>query len=302
MARDRNRLGKNLASWLFLVLFCVTLPIAVLSGWARSVVVDVQEFGAALANLAEEGRVQSAVGRVVAARVASTVSGENPTATEALQSRLVGEVVREAMSGVVESAEFREIWEESTQDAHGRLTGRLPANQGQPVTLDFTPLYDNIEAEIASLDLELPPAFSFDAENLRIQVFDGETADRIAEAAALVERVFLVSLAVGLISLLLSIWLAADRLPALTRASFGLVLAMVALMALIVAGQGWIMGETGPEGGAAVAGVILDAISQDLRVATVALALLGLLLVVVFSAMRALGVGAPRRPPASTVA
>lgn len=289
-----------MCSWLFLLVFCLALPVALLTGWARLVAVDSGAFAAAMANLAADGRVQGAVGRVVAARVAANVSGDNPTATEALQSRVVGEVVSQAMSGVVESAEFRDIWASTTAGAHQLLATELAANQGQPVVLDFTPLSDNIEAEITALDLELPPDFAFDAENLRIQVFDAPTADRMREAAARVEVVFLVTLAVTLVSLILSLGLAADRLAALTRASFGLTLAMVALIALMLAVQGWVIGETGPEGGAAVAGVILDAISQGVRVAAVGLALLGLVLAGLFTAVSSLGAAAPRRAPATS--
>jgi hypothetical protein len=289
---------RAVISWLFLVLFFLTMPIALLTGWARLVAIDSTAFGRTMADMAADGRVQSAVGRVVAARVATTVSGENPTATEALQSRVVGEVVREAMSGVVESAEFRDIWEATTGGGHQLLVGQIGENLGEPVTLDFTPLDDNIQAEIAALDLELPPDFAFDTENLRIQVFDAPTADRIRLAAQRVEFVFMVTLALAIVSLILSLAFAPNRLAALMRASFGLTLAMVALIALMLTVQGWVMGETGPEGGAAVAGVILDALSQGLRVAAVGLAVLGLLLAGALTGLRGLTVGTPRRTPA----
>lgn len=299
-AERRAPVWRLILSWLFLVVFCLSLPIALLTGWARLVAIDADAFGGAMATLAADGRVQGAVGRVVAARVTVNVSGENPTATEALQSRLVGEVVSQAMSGVVESTEFRDIWAATTAGAHRLLATELAANQGQPVTIDFTPLSDNIEAEIAALDLELPPDFAFDAENLRIQVFDAPTADRIREAAARVELVSLITFGFAALSLILSIWLARDRLAALIRASFGLTLAMAALIALLLAVQGWVVGETGPEGGAAVAGVILDAISQGLRVSAVGLALLGLLLAGFFTGVRSLGVVAPKRALANS--
>jgi hypothetical protein len=300
MDERRAPMWRTVLSWLLLAIFCLTLPIALLTGWARLVAVDSAAFGGAMANLAADGRVQDAVGRVVAARVAASVSGENPTATQALQSRLVGEVVREAMSGVVGSQEFRDIWETTTAGAHRWLVTELAGNWGQPVILDFTPLYDNIQAEIAALDLELPLDFSFDAEDLRIQVFDAPTADRIRLAAQRVELVFFATLSLALISVVLSIGLAPDRLAALIRASFGLTLAMLALIGVMLTAQGWVMGETGPEGGAAVAGVILDAISQGLRVAAVGLAIFGLLLAGALTGVRALGAGSPRRAPAST--
>lgn len=286
-------------SWVFLILFCLAAPPALVAGWARLAVIDSEMYARTLRDMAADGRVQNAVGRVISARVQTALAGENPTATEALQSRVVGEVFRETTSDVVASEEFRRTWETTTVAAHDLLTD-MSDRQGEPVTLDFSPLLDDIQADVATLEIELPPNFVLGADTLRVQVFDAATADAIRFTAQRADLTFLSTLIVAILALVLSIALAPDRLAAAARAGFGLALAMVVLIALMLAAQEWVMSETGAEGGGDVIEVILDAVTQGLRLTAVGLALVGLLLAGLFTGLRALGTPPRRRPVTET--
>jgi hypothetical protein len=239
-------------------------------------------------------QVQLGVSRVVATRVEATLAGDNPSATEALQSRVVAEALGEVTRGVVASDEFRQTWEASNREAHRRLVSEPARGQGQPVTLDFSPLLDDIQAEVAAADVEVPPDLNLDAEALRIEVLDVETADRVRRGMERLDLAFGTALAVALLSLILSVGLAPDRLAAIGRAGFGLAIAMIGLMALMLVAQAWLTGQAGANGGVAV-GAILDAISQGLRVSTVGLALLGLVAAGLCTGLRALRGNATRR-------
>ena len=72
-----------------------------------------------------------------------------------------------------------------------------------------------------------------------------------------------------LLSLILSVVLARDRLAAIGRAGFGLTIAMIGLMALLLVTQAWLVGQAGANGGGVAVGAILDAISQGIRVSTI---------------------------------
>ncbi len=295
MAERRAPRWRLVLSWLFLLVFCLAAPAALVAGWARLAVIDSEVYARTLSDTAADGRVQNAVGRVIAARVQMALAGENPTATEALQSRVVGEVFRESTTDVVASEEFRQTWDAATRGAHSLLVLDMPERLGEPVTLDFSPLLDEIEADVAALDIELPPDFALDAGSLQVEVFDAMTADRIRLAVERIDLAFAVALAGAALALILSIALAPDRLVAMGRAGFGLAVAMVVLIAVMLAVQEWVMSETGAEGGRDVIEVILDAVSQGLRLTVVGLALLGLLLAALFTGLRALGPAAPRR-------
>ncbi len=294
MTERRAPIWRRILCWVFLIVFCLATPVALVVGWARLTVVDEDVYVQTVATAAGDPRVHLGVSRAVATRVEATLAGDNPSATEALQSRVVAEALGEVTRGVVASDEFRQTWEASNREAHRFLSAELAEGPGQPVTLDFSPLLDDIEAEIAAADVEVSPDLELDAEALRIEVLDAETADRVRRGLVRLDLVFGTALAVALLSLILSVGLAPDRLAAIGRAGFGLAIAMVGLMALMLAAQAWLAGEAGADGGVAV-GAILDAISQGLRVSTVALALLGLLVAGLCTGLRALRGSTPRR-------
>jgi hypothetical protein len=295
MSERRSPIWRRILSWVFLILFCLAAPVALVTGWARLTIVDEDVYVRSVSRAAGDPRVQMGVSRTVATRVEATLAGDNPTATEALQSRVVAEALGEVTRGVVASEEFRQIWEASNRAAHRFLSSELAAGPGQPVTLDLSPLLDDIQAEVEAADVDVPPDLELDAEALRIEVLDAETADRVRRGIERLDLAFWTTLVVALLSLILSVVLARDRLAAIGRAGFGLAITMVGLMALMLVAQAWLAGEAGADGGGVAVGAILDAISQGLRISTIALALLGLLLAGLSTGLRTLRGSATRR-------
>jgi hypothetical protein len=295
MRERRSPIWRRILSWVFLIIFCLAVPVALVTGWARLTVVDEAVYVQTVGTAADDPRVQLGVSRAVATRVEATLAGENPSATEALQSRVVAEALGEVTRGVVASEEFRQTWEASNREAHRFLSSEPAQGRGQPVTLDFSPLLDNIQAEVAAADVDVPSDLDLDAEALRIQVLDTETADRVRRGLVQLDLAFGTALVVALLSLILSVGLARDRLAAIGRAGFGLAISMVGLMALMLMTQTWLTGQAGADGGGVAVGAILDAISQGLRLSTVALALLGLLVAGLCTGLRALRGSAIRR-------
>ena len=114
----------------------------------------------------------------VATRVEATLAGENPSATEALQSRVVAEALGEVTRGVVASEEFRQTWEATNREAHRFSPPSWRRDQGNR-SPRFVALLDDIEAEVEAADVDVPPDLDLDAEALRIEVLDAETADRV---------------------------------------------------------------------------------------------------------------------------
>jgi len=294
MSERRFPIWRCILSWVFLIVFCLAAPVALVTGWARLTVVDEDVYVQTVGTAADDPRVQLGVSHAVTTRVETTLAGDNPSATEALQSRVVAEALGEVTRGVVAGEEFYQTWEASNREAHRFLASEPAQGRGQPVTLDFSPLLDDIQAQVSALDVDVPPDLDLDAEALRIQVLDTETADRVRRGLARLDLAFWTALAVALLSLILSVGLARDRLAAIGRAGFGLAIAMVGLMALMLVAQAWLTGQAGADGGDVAVGAILDAISQGLRVSTVALALLGLLLAGLCTGLRALR-GSPTR-------
>src|SRR3954465_6335847 len=276
MSKRLSPIWRRILSWVFLILFCLAVPVALVTGWARLTVVNENVYVKTVGAAAGDPEVQLGISHAVTTRVEERLAGDNPSATEALQSRVVAEALGEVTRGVVASDEFRQTWEASNREAHRVLLSEPAQGRGQPVTLDLSPLLDDIQAQVAAADVDVPPNLNLTAEALRIQVLDAETADRVRRGLERLDLAFGIALAVALLSLILSVGLARDRLAAIGRAGFGLAIGVVGLIAVMLVVQTWLTGQAGADGGVAV-GAILDAISQELRVSTVALALLGLL-------------------------
>jgi hypothetical protein len=296
MSERRSSILRRLLSWVFLIVFCLAVPVALVTGWARLTVVNEDVYVQTVGTAADDPGVQLGVSRAVTTRVETMLAGDNPSATEALQSRVVAEALGEVTRGVVASEKFHQTWEEANRKAHGFLASELKEGPGQPVTLDFSPLLDDIQAEVAAADIDVPPSLDLDldAEALQIEVLDAETADRVRRGLMRLDLAFTTALTMALLSLILSVGLAIDRLAAIGRAGFGLAIAMIGLMALMLVTQGWLSGKAGADGGVAV-DAILDAISQGLRVSAIALALLGLLVAGICTGLRTLRGGSSRR-------
>src|SRR3954463_9890870 len=143
MSKRLSPIWRRILSWVFLILFCLAVPVALVTGWARLTVVDENVYVKSVGTAADDPRVHLGVSRAVATRVEATLAGENPSATEALQSRVVAEALGEVTRGVVDSDEFRQTWEASNREAHRSLASDPAQGRGQPVTLDFSPLLDD---------------------------------------------------------------------------------------------------------------------------------------------------------------
>jgi hypothetical protein len=295
MVERRAPRWRAILSGIMLVVFCLSAPLALVLGWARLSMVDTEVYARTVGAIADSPIVQNAVGRAVAARVDAMLAGENPTATEAVRSRAVAEVLAQATSQVAASDEFHDTWEAANRAAHGLLVAELQAGWGQPVTLDLAPMQPAVLAEVEALGVEVPPDLEIAPEDLQIEVLDAATADTIRRVIRELDRAFAAAVTAAVLSLVLAVGLASDRLVALARVGFGLALSMVVLIAVMLAAQTSLASAAGTDGEGVVVGAIVDAISQGLRVSAVALALLGLFLAAVFTALAGLRRSTTRR-------
>ena len=268
---------RPILAWLLLVLFCLAAPLALAAGWARVTILPTESYAAVVGGLARDAGVQEAIARHSGGLIEQAIRGENPTATAALLAEAAANTVADAVRDVVGSEPFAGYWQEAHRGLHDMLVAPAATDWGRPAVLDLSPVLPLVQDELDERQIDLPDGVTIDAQNLRIRLLDAATADAVRRNAARLALGPWALLAVTALSLVLSIAVAPDRLAALGRAGFGLAIAMVALMLLLVAGQQWVVSAAGTTGGGEVIGAILDASSQGLRVSAVALALLGLL-------------------------
>lgn len=299
MAERRAPRWRTILSWAFLILFCVAAPVALLTGWARSTVRQETVYAAAARAIAADPRLHLALAQIVTERAEAAMVAENPTASDAVRFRAVAATLSAATGRIVAGEEFPAVWEAANLGAHRLLVATVETARGQPVILDLSPLLGEIEAEIARMDVDLPPEWELDPADLQVEVIGAETADRVRLAAARLDLAFAASLAAAVAALAISIGLARDRLAAMGRAGFGLVVGMIVLIALMVIAERWLIGAAGSAGGGVAIGIILDAVSQQLRAAAVGLAVAGLLIAGMFAGLHGLRRSTIRRSVAA---
>lgn len=295
MPSRRAPLWRTFLSWVFLLLFCLAAPVALVTGWARLVTSDAEAYTRTTGAIAGDPGVQAALADAVAQHVASLIGGENPTASEAVLQRLVVEEVSDATHDVLASPEFATVWEAANRQAFAFLLAELAEGAGEPVDLDLSPLAGPIQAELDARDLDVPADVAISPEDLQFELLDAGTADQIRRVLQQLALISWGSLAGAVLALILAVGLGDERLRVIARAGFGLAVAMVILIALLLVSEGMAAKAAGDGGGDVVLIAIADAVSQGLRVAAICLALVGLVLAGIFAGLSALARSAVRR-------
>jgi hypothetical protein len=295
MSRRRTPVWKRALSILCLVLCCVAAPVALVTGWARTILLNQDDYLQTVAPVASDAQIQYLVAEAVTDGVVSSTLGETPTATQAIQARLLRQIVGSAARDVMSSPAFATTWSQANADVYTAAEGGIGAVWGEPVILDLSPLASELQAQVDTVGDTLPIELQIAPEDLRVQVLDGATADALRRALLNLDRALIASIVVALLGAVLSIVLAGDRLRALMRLCFGLAIAATVLIAALLLAQGRAAGQSGSQASAVALEAILDSATQRLRVASIAAATISLLLAALFAGLAALR-GSVSRP------
>lgn len=295
MSRRRTPIWKSALSILFLVICCLAAPVALIAGWARTILLDQDDYVQAVSPVADDVQIQYLVADAVTDQVVTATLGETPTATQAVQAKLLSQVVGSAAREVVGSPIFATTWRQANADLYTAVAAGISAGWGEPVVLDLSPIATELQAQIDAVSDTLPIELEIAPEDLRVQVLDAANADTVRRALQNLDRAFIISTAVALLGAALSIVLAGDRLRALMRLCFGLAIGATLLIATLLLAQGWAAGQSGNQASAVALEAIVDSATQGLRVASIAAAAISLLLAALFAGLGALR-GSVSRP------
>ncbi|MFT4041279.1 MAG: hypothetical protein QM692_24065 [Thermomicrobiales bacterium] len=295
MTRQRTPFWRRALSILLLLLCCLAAPVALVTGWARSVILDQNTYVRTVTPIANDAELQTLLADAVTDRIVTEAVGDASSATQAILARALRDVVGSATREVVASPEFANAWVQANTEVYQLLAAGIQSGWGQPVILDLSPLAGAIQAQIDAASEVLPLEISISPDDLRLEVLDAQTADSVRRVLDQLQIAFWAALAAAIGAAVLSVALAGNRLGALARLAFGLAVAMAVLMAALLLSRGWAAGQTGSEAGAVAVQAIMDAISQGLRQATIVIAAAGLLLAALFAGLSAL-----RGNPAAT--
>lgn len=295
MPPRRSPIWKRVLAIICLVVCCLAAPVALVTGWARTILLNQEDYVRAVSPIAGDAQLQSLVAGAVTDQVVTSALGDASTATQAVQARLLSQIVGAAALDVVASPAFASAWRQANAGLYTSLAAGIGAGWGQPVVLDLSPIASELQAQIDAAGGTLPVALQFTPDTLQVRVLDAATADTVRRGLLNLNQAFVVSTAVALVAAALSLVLERDRLRALARLCFGLAIGATMLIAALLLAQGWAAGHSGGRAGGAALEAILDAATQNLRVASVAAAGVSLLLAALFAGLGALRGSVSRR-------
>lgn len=199
--RRRSGLVAVLISGLVLVTFVAT-PVALVGTWARTTLLDTDDWVRTVSPLASDARVQAAVADrvadgVVAAlpldEVAERLPGSLGDGAAAGVERRVGDVVRDRSAAAVGSDRFAAAWVAVNRTFHAQLVGLLRGDpdvvgrvdeQGR-LLLDLSGVADTVRGAVVAAGV---PDRLVPHVTVAVPVLDGGTTARLQDTVGRAER------------------------------------------------------------------------------------------------------------------
>jgi hypothetical protein len=265
--RPRRRLGwRPIVSATAITLGCILAPVAVVSAWLQSVVVDTDRYVDTVAPLADDPAVQSLVADEVTNQILTSIDvqalvdqalgaladvgaerGLPEQATERIEG-LAGPIasgiegfVADRVDRFVASDRFAEIWETVNRESHAQLNAALTGEseavliESGEVSIRLAPIIDRVKERLAGDGLGLISRVpTVDAV---ITIYSGGDVATIQRAFDAIDRAGVVLPIIAITLIITGILLARDRRRATIRAGAGLVAAMVVLAIVILIGR-----------------------------------------------------------------
>jgi len=265
-----------------LVTFVVT-PLALAGTWARTTLLDTDDWVRTVGPLASDPRVQAAVGdraadSVVGALPLDDVAGWLPGSlgegAAAAAERRVGELVRARSSDAVGSDAFAAAWIVVNRTFHTQLVGVLrgdPGAVGQVddqgrLSLDLTGFTDTVRAAVVAVGV---PDRLVPHVEVVVPVLDGGTTARLQQTVGTAERTAGWAPWVAGLAVVGAVVLARRRARALAWAAGAVVLGtVVVVVGVRVLRAGVLAGPAAAFLGDPVVALVLDHVTAGLVTAT----------------------------------
>jgi hypothetical protein len=240
-----KRRGRNIASWVLIVLACLLAVLSVIVVYARNELLNTDTFVATVAPLAKDQSIQTAVATKVSdSLVARTdieqrVKNALPSKAGFLADPITGAVhtaTYEITLRLVQSSRFQRLWEQALRQSHeqldnlllGRKVGAFQSTNGQ-VTVDLTQVEDAAKKQLAAHGLSVfnkVPNYA----GAPFVLFQSEQLAKLQRWIRLLDNLSLVLPIVSVLLLAGAVLLARDRRRGLVHAASGLAVSMALLL------------------------------------------------------------------------
>lgn len=304
-AKAEKHTGKRIAVALLIVLGCIALALANISNWARDTLIDTDVWVATIGPLSQNPVIVEAFSDAILEGVSEEL-GITPLERPSLLVLLgildqplvekVQELISEAISTVILSDEFNEVWVRAIEIIHDSLfivlsgdSAYIYAENGI-VYLDFSELLDEI---LNMLGLKNISLFEPGAEVMQFALVESDSLAELQRLLSMLDRIALLSFFIMVLCFGGAVALSRWRRSTINAIGIGVAVVMLVSLFLINIGESYVLASIVDQAFNNLASEVFHSITAGLITQTVLLMILGVIVAIIahFSDRRALETG-----------
>ena len=235
------------------VLGCLLAPLSVLSVWMKTLVLDSDNYVAAVAPLAHNADIQNAIAThvtntlVVNSSIGNQVVDRLPEQAKFIAPKIkdaVASVVHDATLSLVQSDQFATLWKEANRRAHdqivalleGKGTETLQTKNGE-VVLDIGPIAQKVNSALEDRGIHAFSTAAANASDNQVVLIRSVWLKRSQNATNLLQALAVVLPILTVLCFGLAIGLSPNRRRTILRSALGLALGMALLLVAFNSGR-----------------------------------------------------------------
>ena len=292
-AKAEKHTGKRIAVGLLIVLGCIALAFANISNWARDTLIDTDVWVATIGPLRQNPIIVEAFSDAIVEGLSEEL-GITPLERPSLLVLLgildqpliekVQELVSEAISTVILSDEFNEIWVRAIEIIHGSLVKVLSGDsiyiyaEDGIVYLDFSELLDEI---LNLLGLKNISLFEPGADVMQFALVESDSLAVLQRGLRMLDRLALLSFFIMALSFGGAVVLSKWRRSTINAIGIGAAVVMLISLFLFALGESYILTSIIDPAFNDLASEVFHSITTSLVTQTVLLLILGLIAAII---------------------
>lgn len=292
-AKAEKHTGRRIAVALLILLGCIALALANISNWARDTLIDTDVWVATIGPLSQNPVIVEALSDAIVEGVSDEL-GITPLERPSLLVMLgildqplvekVQELISEAISTVILSDEFNEIWVRAIEIIHDSLVIVLSSDSSYIyaedgiVYLDFSELLDEI---LNLLGLKNISLFEPGADVMQFALVESESLAKVQRVLRMLDRIAFLSFIITTLcfggAVALSMW----RRSTIITMGIGIAVVMLFSLLLFTMGESYILASIVDQAFNDLASEVFHSITAGLITQTVLLLILGVIVATV---------------------
>ena len=238
---------RRITCAVLIVLVCILAPLSILAVWTHNTLLNTDQYVETVGPLAEDPDIQQAIADRIALELTTRVDVAKEV-RDALPPKAAfvapfvaqgfDQFIQAAALRVLESDQFRTLWEGANRRAHGRVVAVLTGNEGGrvttkngEVTVQLGPVVEKVQGALSKVGVDIFSSSGGKAPK-EFVLFKSEELAKIQGAVDLLDSVALWLPILMLVMLITAIAISPNRRRTVLRTAIGIAIGMALLLVI----------------------------------------------------------------------